>query len=240
MLTSVLIVAAGRGQRLGGTIPKQYLPIAGVCVLRRAVEAFLAIEAVDIVRVVIHPDDRPLCDGALATLNDPRLLDAVPGGNSRAQSVLLGLESLCDHAPDRVLIHDAARPFVPGEVVTEVIRMLDKVDAVFAALPVVDAIWSVEDSRATTAVPREGLWRAQTPQGFRFDRILAAHRSFDGEAADDVAVARAAGLDVRIVPGSEDNFKITTAADLERAEMLHQHMTDDEHGPDVVRLTGLR
>ena len=113
-----------------------------------------------------------------------------------------------------MLIHDAARPFVPAAVVAAVLDALDAAPGAFAALPVVDALWRAEDGRAEAPVPREGLWRAQTPQGFHFDRILAAHRACRGDAADDVAVARAAGIEVRIVPGSEANYKITTTADL--------------------------
>lgn len=218
MLNSVLIVAAGRGHRLGGEIPKQFIPIGGVCALRRTVDAFLALDAVHLLRVVIHPDDGMLCQEALAGIDDPRLLPPVHGGDSRARSVRLGLESLCDTRPDNVLIHDAARPFIPAGVILAVLAALDEVEGAFAALPVVDALWRAEGNRADAAVSREGLWRAQTPQGFRFAPILAAHRAHDGEAHDDVAVARAAGIDVLIVEGSEANFKITTAADLERAQ----------------------
>jgi 2-C-methyl-D-erythritol 4-phosphate cytidylyltransferase len=131
--------------------------------------------------------------------------------------VLKGLEALAPSTPDRVLIHDAARPFVSVEVVDAVLDALDEAPGAFAALPVVDALWSAEDNRAQSSVPRDGLWRAQTPQGFHFDTIFAAHRAYRGEAADDVAVARAAGLEVRIVPGSEANYKITTGADLAKA-----------------------
>lgn len=218
MLNSVLIVAAGRGHRLGGEIPKQFLPIGGVSSLRRAVEAFLALEAIDLLRVVIHPDDQHLCEQALAGIDDRRLLAPVHGGNTRAQSVRLGLESFADTNTRKVLIHDAARPFVPSTVIEAVLEALDEAEGAFAALPVVDALWSAQGNQAVAPVSREGLWRAQTPQGFHFDRILTAHRDHAGEAHDDVAVASAAGIAVTIVAGAEANFKITTAADLVRAE----------------------
>jgi len=218
MLNSVLIVAAGRGHRLGGEIPKQFLPIDGVCSLRRVVDAFLALDVVHLLRVVIHPDDKMLCQEALAGIEDDRLLPPVFGGETRAHSVRLGLESFCDASPDNVLIHDAARPFIPASVVLAVLAALNETAGAFAALPVVDALWRADGNRAVEPISREGLWRAQTPQGFHFAIILAAHRGHDGEAHDDVAVARAAGLEVRIVEGSEANFKITTATDLERAE----------------------
>jgi len=218
MLNSVLIVAAGRGHRLGGEIPKQFLPIAGVSSLRRAVDAFLALDAIDLLRVVIHPDDELLCQQALAGIDDQRLLAPVHGGSTRAQSVRFGLESFCDTNTGKILIHDAARPFIPAHVIEAVLAALDEVEGAFAALPVVDALWSADGNHAIAPVSREGLWRAQTPQGFHFDRILAAHRGHAGEAHDDVAVARTAGMAVRIVEGSEANFKITTSADLERAQ----------------------
>jgi 2-C-methyl-D-erythritol 4-phosphate cytidylyltransferase len=214
---SALIVAAGRGLRLGGEIPKQYIPLDGPCALRRSIEAFLAIEAIRWVRVVFHPDDRPLYDEALAGLEDARVLDPVAGGKDRAHSVSLGLESLTDFDPAIVLIHDAARPFVSGKVIEDVISALDVAEGAFAALPLVDALWKTDQGCATSPVARDGLWRAQTPQGFRFRHILNAHRLHDGTGADDVAVAREAGMTVRLVEGSEQNYKITTTADLRRA-----------------------
>ena len=217
MLTAGVIVAAGRGHRLGGDTPKQYAPLGGSCSLRRCVDLFLCMARIDAVQVVIHPDDGALYADALRGVRDPRLLAPTGGGSTRAASVLAGLEALSSRAPDRVLIHDAARPFVPPEVVAGVIDALDDAPGAFAALPVVDALWTSGDNRALASVPRDGLWRAQTPQGFHFGPILAAHYGYDGEAADDVAVARAAGLEVRIVLGSEANYKITTGADLARA-----------------------
>lgn len=217
MTVAVLIVAAGRGQRLGAAIPKQYLPIAGPCSLRRSIETFLAEKRVTYLRAVIHPDDESLYCAALAGLEDPRVLAPVGGGTTRAYSVRFGLESLRGTGVDRVLIHDAARPFVTARVIAEVIGALDGAEGASAALPLVDALWRESGGFADVTVPREGLWRAQTPQGFHFDSILSAHLAHDGSGADDVAVAREAGLSVKLVLGSENNYKITTAADLERA-----------------------
>ena len=217
MLTAAVIVAAGRGHRLGGGTPKQYAALGASCPLRLCVDRFLAIGRIGAIQVVIHPDDQGLYGEALRGVMDPRLLPAAAGGDTRAASVMKGLEALAPLAPDRVLIHDAARPFVPAEVVAAVIDALDTAPGAFAALPVVDALWRAEDDRALGPLPRDGLWRAQTPQGFHFERILAAHRERASDAADDVAVARAAGLEVRIVLGSEANYKITTTTDLARA-----------------------
>ena len=250
MRTAGLIVAAGRGQRLGDATPKQYLALGPDCVLARAVAAMLAHPAIDALRVVIHPADRALYDAALDAIADPRLGPPIAGGLRRSDSVLAGLEALAEAAPELVLIHDAARPLVPPAVIGAVIDGLAEAPCAFPALPVVDALWRGEDGQATASVARDGLWRAQTPQGFRFPEILAAHRAHTGDALDDVAVAIAAGHDARLVPGDEANFKITTGADLERARTLTGASMDirtgngfDVHafGPgDAVTLCGVR
>lgn len=213
---AVVLVAAGRGRRLGGEIPKQYLPLGGASALRRSAERFLSVAEVGAILPVIHGDDADLAAGALAGLGE-RLMPWVEGGETRSTSVRNGLESLKDSGVGKVLIHDAARPFVSVDVIEAVIAALDTAEGAFAAVPVVDALWASEGRRATATVPREGLWRAQTPQGFDFARILAAHRAHAGAVLDDVAVARAAGMEVAIVPGSEGNYKITTQDDLIRA-----------------------
>lgn len=224
----IVIVAAGRGRRLGAETPKQYIDLAGACSLRRVAATFLGLARTSFVVPVIHRGDADLCAKALAGLDDPRLLPAVDGGETRAQSVRRGLEALEARGPDLVLIHDAARPFVTVSVIEDVIAALGASDGALAALPVVDALWREEGGQAGDPVARTGLWRAQTPQGFDFAKILAAHRAHDGTGADDVAVAREAGIEVRLVPGSEQNYKITTADDLDRA-------LADVHGFDAHR-----
>ena len=146
------------------------------------------------------------------------LFRSVHGGASRSASVHLGLEAL--DTPTNVLIHDAARPFCSIDLIDRVIAALDTADGAFAALPVVDALWQTDGPHATAPVPRDGLWRAQTPQAFRYDAIFKAHQNLTTDATDDVAVAREAGLTVRVVDGDEDNFKITLPRDLTRAEHL--------------------
>lgn len=217
MSVAALLVAAGRGTRFGGDIPKQYVPLGDTTAIRRAVEVFLSVTEITHVLPVIHPDDRARCAAALEGVDDPRILPPVAGGATRALSVRAGLEHLAATGIDRVLIHDAARPFVTRAVIRAVIAALDDADGACAALPVVDALWTSEAGLADRSVPRDGLWRAQTPQGFRFAAILDAHRGHDGSGADDVAVARDAGLLVRLVPGTDGNYKITTPADLARA-----------------------
>lgn len=230
MLTAGLIVAAGRGLRLGGEAPKQFQPLGRATMLARSIAALLAHPALGAVLVVIHPEDRDRYDAATAGMSDPRLRPPVAGGATRPLSVRAGLEALAPLAPARVLIHDAARPFLPESVIDAVLAGLDEAPAACPGLAVVDALWRGDGGRAVEPVDRAGLWRAQTPQGFRFDAILAAHRTHRGDAADDVAVARAAGLEVRLVAGAEENAKITTAADLARARRATEAQMDIRTG----------
>ncbi len=214
--TCALIVAAGRGTRFGGDLPKQYLPLGGATVLRHAVNAFAAHPRIAGVLVAIRPEDRALFDRAVAGLS---VLPPVPGGAERQDSVRLGLEALAVHKPERVLIHDGARPFPDAALISRVINALDTAPAAIPTLPLGDTVKRVEEGRIRETVDRSQLWRAQTPQGFHFDAILAAHRQMTGHVlTDDAAVAEAAGLMPLIVAGSEENLKVTTAEDLAAAE----------------------
>ncbi|WP_395676449.1 bifunctional 2-C-methyl-D-erythritol 4-phosphate cytidylyltransferase/2-C-methyl-D-erythritol 2,4-cyclodiphosphate synthase [Inquilinus sp.] len=215
---AAVIVAAGTGERFGGSLPKQYRPLAGSSVLRRSVEAFRATGRFADIVVVIRDEHRALYDAAAAGLGLP---DPVAGGATRQDSVRAALEWLEARAPDRVLVHDAARPLVDRATIDRVLDALDEAEAAIAAVPVVDTIKRAEAGIATGTVDRSGLWQAQTPQGFRFPALLAAHRAAAGEAlTDDAAVAERQGIAVRLVEGHVDNFKITTEADLTRAERL--------------------
>jgi 2-C-methyl-D-erythritol 4-phosphate cytidylyltransferase/2-C-methyl-D-erythritol 2,4-cyclodiphosphate synthase len=212
-----LLVAAGRGTRLPGDVPKQYRAIGGAPILRRAAQAFLGHPAIAGVRVVIHPDDRALYDRAAAGLH---LLEPVAGGATRQESVRSGLESLAALAPDHVMIHDAARPFVSAASIAAARVALDKAQGAIVAIPVVDSLKRASGG-SLAAVDRKGLWRAQTPQAFRYAEIVSAHRAAAGlDLTDDAAVAERAGLGLAIAPGSEDNFKITSEDDIVRAERL--------------------
>ncbi len=211
-----LIVAAGRGRRCGGGTPKQYRDIGGEPVLRRTLQAFLSHPRIGAVRTVIHPDDREDYERAADGLD---LLPPVPGGETRQESVRLGLESLKDTAPKTVLIHDAARPFVGQDVVLRVLEALEGAPGAIPALAVTDTIKRGKDGRIDGTVERDGLWRAQTPQGFHFPAILEAHTRFAGqEMTDDAALAERAGLDVALVEGDEKNVKLTTGDDLLEAD----------------------
>ena len=225
-----LIVAAGIGARAGGDIPKQYQKLGSEMVLTRTIRSLLASAAINRVVVVVDRKMSDFYDQAVNSIADPRLAPPVSGGDSRRASVLAGLRSLEGDEPDRVLIHDAARPFVTPQVIDRVLAKLEHYPAAFAALPVVDALWRTENGQVTSATPREDLWRAQTPQGFHFDRILKAHLAHEGPASDDVAVAHGAGMEVAVVPGDGNNFKITLPQDFERAKKLLETPMDVRTG----------
>ncbi|HEX3863942.1 MAG TPA: bifunctional 2-C-methyl-D-erythritol 4-phosphate cytidylyltransferase/2-C-methyl-D-erythritol 2,4-cyclodiphosphate synthase [Stellaceae bacterium] len=213
-----LIVAAGRGSRFGGVMPKQYLPLGGGSVLRHAVSAFATHPRIAGVQVVIRAEDRVAYETALSGLS---LLPPIPGGAERQDSVRLGLEGLLAHRPRQVLIHDGARPFPDAALIDRVLDALDRHPAAIPALPVGDTIKRVEDGHIRETLDRSQLWRAQTPQGFHFDAILEAHRTAAGRVlTDDAAVAEAAGLAPIIVAGDENNLKVTTTHDLAAAERL--------------------
>ncbi|CAO3422548.1 bifunctional 2-C-methyl-D-erythritol 4-phosphate cytidylyltransferase/2-C-methyl-D-erythritol 2,4-cyclodiphosphate synthase [Azospirillum endophyticum] len=234
-----LIVAGGSGQRFGAERPKQYLDLAGKPVLRRTVEAFLGHPQVTGVRVVIDPTWREAYDAAVAGLD---LAEPVAGGASRQDSVRNGLEALtADGAPDIVLIHDAARPLIDEATIGAVIAALDHAPGAIAAVQVADTLKRGDGNAISGTVDRDGLWRAQTPQGFRFPAILEAHRAAAGlSLTDDAAVAERAGLAVALVPSKEDNFKVTTPDDLVRATRVVMSSLWDVRtgsGFDVHRFT---
>lgn len=216
-------MAAGKGVRSGGSEPKQYRYVAGKMILRHALMPFVTHTSIDRVAVVISPQDQELYASATAGLPlDPPFF----GAATRQASVLNGLEGLVSTMPDRVLIHDAARPFVSAAIIDAVISGLDQADGVIAGVPVVDAVKLTEGHNILRGVPRDGLWLAQTPQGFRFQAILAAHRNAIAlTLTDDAEVAEYAGLQVRIVPGHQDNFKITHETDFARAELIMRGAT---------------
>jgi 2-C-methyl-D-erythritol 4-phosphate cytidylyltransferase len=227
MKVTALLVCAGRGTRMGPGAPKQYRRLGNAPVLRHTALAFRLHPAITGVSVVIHRDDGALYDAAAEGLD---LAPPIVGGATRDASVRLGLEALAADPPDLVLIHDGVRPFVTAETITAVIAALETCPAAIAAMPVFDTIKSCAGGLITATIDRASLWRAQTPQGFSFPAILAAHRLVatrqdQAPVTDDASVAEAAGLPVRVVQGSEDAFKITTEADLRRAE---RHLRGDD------------
>ena len=213
---AVLVVAAGKGERAGGAVPKQYAPLLGKPILRWTVEAFARHPRVTSIQVAVGPDQEQLYAAAIEGLD---LLPPVIGGATRQESVRRGLEALAHAAPDMVLIQDAARPLVSERVVDAVIAALESgADGAVPLLAVADTLKRNDDGKWTT-VPREGLHRAQTPQGFRFAKILRAHRHYAAQdVTDDMALAELAGLHIAAVAGEDGNMKVTTPEDFALAE----------------------
>ncbi|WP_029375341.1 bifunctional 2-C-methyl-D-erythritol 4-phosphate cytidylyltransferase/2-C-methyl-D-erythritol 2,4-cyclodiphosphate synthase [Oceanicola sp. S124] len=230
MRDAAIIVAAGRGTRAGGAEPKQWQPLAGRRVADWTIDAIRAAGLAPIV-VVLHPEDMeiPL---------PPDIL-RVAGGASRDASVRAGLAALDPDLVDNVLIHDVARPCVPQPVIAGVRAALREAEAAAPGLPVTDALWRGDAGAVAGVAPRDGLFRAQTPQGFRLAPLLAAHAAHPGGAADDVEVARAAGIAVTITEGAEENLKITHPGDFARAEKILRGQMDIRlgNGYDVHAFT---
>jgi 2-C-methyl-D-erythritol 4-phosphate cytidylyltransferase/2-C-methyl-D-erythritol 2,4-cyclodiphosphate synthase len=224
MTTAAIIVAAGRGLRAGGGVPKQWRSLGGRLVVEHALARFAAHPAIDRTLLVVSPQDM-----GKYPLPELSKFDLVAGGATRRASVLAGLKAL-DGAYDHVLIHDGARPCVSRDIISRVLEALQTHKAAAPALPVVDALWSGQDGIVNGPVDRSGLYRAQTPQGFDLTAITTAHQTCIGDAADDVEIARAAGLEVAIVDGSEDNLKITTADDFTRAARILRDQMDIRTG----------
>jgi 2-C-methyl-D-erythritol 4-phosphate cytidylyltransferase/2-C-methyl-D-erythritol 2,4-cyclodiphosphate synthase len=228
--TAALIVAGGRGIRTGSPVPKQYARIGGEAVLARTLRAFLAHPGVDAVQVVIGEGDADQYGAVVEGLDRTQLLPPVYGGQTRQASVHNGLEALKAHAPNLVLIHDAVRPFVTGDIIARVLAALAHNPGAIAAIPVADTLKQAgADRRIAATLDRAQVWRAQTPQGFRFPEILAAHAAAQAAGTamtDDAAIAEWAGLPVTLVMGAERNRKLTTAEDLVMAD-------DARIAPDV-------
>jgi 2-C-methyl-D-erythritol 4-phosphate cytidylyltransferase len=216
MKINAIIVAAGRGTRAGGRSPKQWQHLGNKRMIDHSIDLFKNIPRINNVMVVLHSDD-------LHLLNRNDVL-FTQGGSTRSESVKSGLKALQEtERPDYVLIHDAARPSTPLALINEVIDNLEKANAVSPALPVTDTLWEVIDEKVIQTKSRNNIWRAQTPQGFKFNTILDAHSVSTSTTTDDVEVAISAGVQVKVINGSEKNIKITTAEDFERVMAVLGH-----------------
>jgi len=219
---AAVIVAAGRGERAGANIPKQYRPIGGEPMIRATLRAFLAHPRIDFVQPVINPNDRDTYQHAIAGLED--LLPPVAGGATRQASVFAGLEALASRSPGLVLIHDAARPFVSAALIDRAIGAALSSGAAVPGIALADTVKSIDESAIVTkTLDRSRLRIVQTPQAFTFNLILEAHRRAAAARhesfTDDAALAEWAGQRVSVFEGEADNLKVTTADDLVRAEM---------------------
>lgn len=233
-----LLVAAGSGSRAGGGLPKQFRRVAGRPILAHAVDALAAHPAISRIFVVIGAGQQA---DAAAALGDRSIAAFVEGGATRRDSVRVGLEAIVARGgAAHVLVHDSARPFLPVEVVDRLLMALHNTAGAIPVLPIVDTLVRGSDGRSGAVVPREDLYRVQTPQAFAFDAILAAHREWDleTEVTDDAQMLRAAGHEVMLVPGDERLEKLTFPEDFDRVErrMNARRSTRTGTGYDVHRL----
>jgi 2-C-methyl-D-erythritol 4-phosphate cytidylyltransferase/2-C-methyl-D-erythritol 2,4-cyclodiphosphate synthase len=213
MRVAAILVAAGSGARFGTEMPKQFMMIAGKPVIRHAAEALAAH-----VSVLQPVGDAELIEAVLRGVAG--CLPVIPGGATRQDSVRAGLEVLVPHEPDIVLVHDAARPVVPKGTIPALLAALRESPGAIPAAPLADTLKRVVRGVIIETVPRSGLFRAQTPQAFRFKTLLAAHRAGLTGATDDASLLEAAGETVEVVPGSDDNIKLTYPEDLVRLERI--------------------
>lgn len=237
MRVGALILAAGRGSRFGSNKPKQYENVNGVPILRRAIEPFLEHASIDRVRVVVNQNDMRLYHKVVEGLT---IEGHVIGGRTRQETVRRGLVSLRHDPPDVILIHDGVRPFVQPALIDRVLEALQDVQGAVPAVSIVDSLKLCSDGIILADAPRDNVFAVQTPQGFNYRSILAAHEiNKNGTYTDDAAVAQKSGLKCQIVRGDYDNFKITTREDLSRAnEKVVSELADIRfgHGFDVHRL----
>ncbi|NVK35318.1 MAG: bifunctional 2-C-methyl-D-erythritol 4-phosphate cytidylyltransferase/2-C-methyl-D-erythritol 2,4-cyclodiphosphate synthase [Rhodobacteraceae bacterium] len=246
--SAAIIVAGGRGSRLRTNdedLPKQYQHLDHKTILTHTLETFLNHSGISQVIVVRHQDDLEFYENAIACLKSDqtaKLLPAAIGRDTRQGSVLSGLKALESMSCDFVLIHDAARPFVPSRILDDVIEKLNCGEtAILTALPVVDTLKRYSPDNALETVDRAGLWAAQTPQAFDFEMILSAHEraklSGKTDFTDDTAIAEWIGVPVTLVEGHPDNFKITTPADLVRARKIAHEGHLMTQTPDTANST---
>jgi 2-C-methyl-D-erythritol 4-phosphate cytidylyltransferase / 2-C-methyl-D-erythritol 2,4-cyclodiphosphate synthase len=212
-----LVVAAGRGNRFGGDLPKQYVKLNGVSLLKRSLDILGSHHRIQDIRVVIHPDDIEYYKEVTKDIN---ILDPIFGGEQRQESVRLGLQSFKEINPQYVIIHDAVRPFISNDIIDALLTSLNNQHlAVIPGLSVKDSLKRVNNEKVIASVDRTDLWQAQTPQGFNYKTIMEAHTlMIDCNLTDDAAVAEKNGVSVKVIEGSSANFKVTTPLDFERGE----------------------
>ena len=220
---TAIVVAAGRGTRAGSGIPKQYREIAQKPILHYTIDALLAHKEIDNVICVIHKDDKQLYKNAVSRINNPRLSKPVLGGETRSESVFNGIKAA---SSEYVLIHDGARPCLPIVALKRLINGLEKYNACFLALPIVDTLWSISENKVQKNISREMIWKAQTPQAFKLNEIYNAYENTNKSLTDDVAIAQSAGIEVTPILGAEENIKITTQNDFGLARQIIGNIMD--------------
>jgi 2-C-methyl-D-erythritol 4-phosphate cytidylyltransferase len=225
---AIVVTAAGRGVRLDSRLPKQYVPLLGIPVLQRTLCALDSCEQVDAIALVVNAEEMEYCRAEIAREQIGKVVSVTIGGAERALSVRNGLQALAKVGTwDLVGVHDGARPLVTCQEVSRAVDVLaaePDVDGVVLAIPSVDTIKTVDAQGWITGTPdRSGLWRAQTPQIFRWQVLLSAYNQTDEvllSATDDSSLVEARGARVKVVEGSPENLKITEPSDLRRAESI--------------------
>jgi 2-C-methyl-D-erythritol 4-phosphate cytidylyltransferase len=231
-MNAAIIVAAGQGSRMGGTLSKQYLPLDGAPILRRTIDAFIDSALFNEIIAVVAADDIDYCrEHVLKGLPPALPLRLVAGGRERQESVCNGLKALGGRDDDAVLIHDGVRPFVSVEALARCLATVQLHGAGILAVPVRDTLKVAdEDGCIAKTFNRAGTWQAQTPQGFRLGLIREAHRRAREEnfcGTDDAQLVERLGRRVMIVAGQRSNIKITTPEDLILAEAIWRHGRGD-------------
>jgi 2-C-methyl-D-erythritol 4-phosphate cytidylyltransferase/2-C-methyl-D-erythritol 2,4-cyclodiphosphate synthase len=233
MSVAVVIVAGGAGFRAGGDLPKQYQLIGGRPVIWWTLKAFIDHPGISHVQAVIGADHGSLFAEAIAGLE---IAPPVIGGDTRQDSCRIGVVACEKIGTQKILIHDAARPFVSADLISHIIAELDRSEGVIPGLPVADTMKLAPGGLVERTVDRQGLWAVQTPQGFDFRAILAAHeKAHDqdlGGLTDDAAVAEKFGIKVRVIAGRAENRKLTTAEDIREADQFLMARANSER-PDV-------
>ncbi len=215
-----ILVAAGKGSRFEGDIPKQYASLGGKTILRQSLDHLKLAYPETALFVIVHAENDSRLSSSLEGF--PGKTITTPGGATRSLSVKAGMRILADDPPDFVFIHDAARPYVSQRVMQDMLRSLETHQATAPVLPIVDAVKTIDGGKLGEDVPRSQIRRIQTPQGFRYKDIWPAYKEMSGTEnhSDDIAVARTAGLSIGTVYGDEKAFKITYPEDLEKARNM--------------------
>ena len=215
-----IIVAGGRGKRLGYDTPKQYLPLGNSSIIYHSISAFIKNPNITNVICVIDKNDINLYQKSIKELD---LLNPALAGKTRQESVRNGLEAIRQYSPDKVLIHDAARPFISQNLINEIVNKLKSSSAIIPTVAVSETLKQCQNNKIQNTIPRKNIYHAQTPQGFDFKKILTHHLdSQNFEFTDDAAIAENAGMEVKTANGSPENFKITTQEDYQRALKMVQ------------------
>ena len=228
MTVAAVIVAGGSGLRAGGEIPKQYQLIGGKPVIWWTLKAFAQHPDIAHVQVVVGDGHQEEFARATQGIGLP---PPVIGGATRQESCRIGVEACAALSPTKILIHDAARPFVSAKLISDVLTRLEHHDAVIPGLRIAETLKLAPEGTISKTIDRSNMWSAQTPQGFRFAKILEAHRKAEREQTagltDDASVAEMAGMTVQMIMGTSENVKLTTAKDIAEADaaLLRQHGT---------------